>query len=77
MVPMVTEDKEMVLFKLCSCSSTLMPLARGLEGTLADLRWQAMDVVETVVFCLTLKWKTSERRETFNGVFLVTVCLYI
>jgi hypothetical protein len=44
MVPMVTEDKELQALQLFL--NILMPLARGLEGTLADLRWQAMDVVE-------------------------------
>jgi hypothetical protein len=39
---MATEGEEMVAFRLCSCSSMLALLERGLEGTLADLRWQAM-----------------------------------
>jgi len=42
MVPMVAEGDETVAFKLCSCSSTLISLERGLEGTLADLRWHAI-----------------------------------
>uniref|UniRef100_A0A0A8Y1P2 Uncharacterized protein n=1 Tax=Arundo donax TaxID=35708 RepID=A0A0A8Y1P2_ARUDO len=48
MVSMVAEGEEMVAFRLCSCSSTLASLERGLDGTLADLRWQAM---------LGMKWK--------------------
>jgi len=42
MVWTVAEGEEMVAFRLWSCSSTLVLLERGLEGTLADLRWQAM-----------------------------------
>ena len=42
MVWTVVEVEEMVAFRLWSCSSTLVLLERGLEGTLADLRWQAM-----------------------------------
>jgi hypothetical protein len=42
MVSTVAEGEETVAFRLCSCSSTLALLERGLEGTLVDLRWQAM-----------------------------------
>jgi hypothetical protein len=42
MVWTVAEGEEMVAFRLWSRSSTLVLLELGLEGTLADLRWQAM-----------------------------------
>jgi hypothetical protein len=37
MVSRVAEDEEMVAFRICSCSSTVVLLERGLEGTLEDL----------------------------------------
>jgi len=42
MVSMVAEGEETAAFRAWMCSSTLVPLERGLEGTLADLRWQAI-----------------------------------
>jgi hypothetical protein len=39
---MVAEGEKTVAFRIWICSSTLVPLEQGLEGTLADLRWQAM-----------------------------------
>uniref|UniRef100_A0A0A9DQZ0 Uncharacterized protein n=1 Tax=Arundo donax TaxID=35708 RepID=A0A0A9DQZ0_ARUDO len=47
---MVAEDKEVVAFRLCSCSSTSTSLERGLEGKLADLRMEAMVAMGAVVF---------------------------
>jgi hypothetical protein len=49
MVGMVAGGEEMDAVKLRICSSTLVPLERGLEGTLADLRWQAMLRMEAKV----------------------------
>jgi hypothetical protein len=46
MISMVEDGDEMVAFRLWSCSSTSVWLERGLEGTLADLRWQAMFEME-------------------------------
>ncbi|WVZ95363.1 hypothetical protein U9M48_041136 [Paspalum notatum var. saurae] len=42
MVSMAAEGEEMAAFRLCSCSSTLASLERGLEGKLVDLRWYAI-----------------------------------
>jgi len=42
------EGAETVTFRLCNCSSTLVSPERGLEGTLADLRWKAMVVMEVL-----------------------------
>jgi hypothetical protein len=74
MVPMVEEDEEIVVLKLWSCSSTSMPLERGLEGTLADLRWQAMAVVDAVL-CFSLE--VEKKRSCYNGVHPAMACLYI
>lgn len=46
MVSKVEEGEEMIAFRLSSSSSMLVLLERGLEGTLADLRWKAMLVRE-------------------------------
>jgi len=61
---MVAEDEEMVVFKLWSCSSTLMSLEQGLEGTLADLRWKTMASMEAEVlsFPLQMEKKRAERK---------------
>jgi hypothetical protein len=39
MVSMVTDDEERMVFTFWSFPSTSVSLERGLEGTLADLRW--------------------------------------
>jgi len=39
----------LAVVKLWICSSTLVLLERGLEGTLADLRWKAMLGMEVKV----------------------------
>jgi len=75
MVPMVEEDEEIVVLKLWSCSSTSISLERGLEGTLADLRWQAMAVVEAVVLSFSLE--VEKKRSFCNGVHPAMACLYI
>jgi hypothetical protein len=43
---MVEEGEETVEFRLCSCLSTLVSPEQGLEGKLADLRWDAIAVME-------------------------------
>jgi hypothetical protein len=53
MVSMVAEGREMAAFRLRICSSTSASLERGLEGMLADLRWQAILGVDES--CDTLK----------------------
>jgi hypothetical protein len=42
MVSMVADGEQTIDLRPCSCSSMLASLERGLEGTLADLWWQAM-----------------------------------
>jgi hypothetical protein len=49
---MVELGEEMVTFRLCSSSSALVSLEQGLDGTLADLRWNAMAAVEAYPFSL-------------------------
>lgn len=64
---MVAEDEEMVVFKLWSCSSTLMSLEQGLEGTLAYLRWKAMASMEAEVLSFPVSstnGKEESRKET-------------
>jgi hypothetical protein len=71
MVPMVEEDEEIVVFKLWSCSSTSISLERGLEGTLADLRWQAMAVVvEAVVLSFS---QEVEKKRSCSAAAMVSV----
>lgn len=41
-VSMVAEGEQMISLRLASCSSMLVSLEQGLEGTLADLRWNTM-----------------------------------
>jgi hypothetical protein len=49
MVWMVAEGEDTVAFRIWICSSTLDLLEQGLEGTLADLWWQAMFGMEEEV----------------------------
>jgi hypothetical protein len=49
MVSMVAEGEKTIAFRIWICSSTLVPLEQGLEGTLIDLRWQAMVGMEEEV----------------------------
>ena len=72
---MVEEDEEIVVLKLWSCSSTSISLERGLEGTLADLRWQDMAVVEAVV--LSFSVEVEKKRSCCNAVPPAMACLYI
>lgn len=59
-VSMVEEGEDMAMFRLCNCSSTLFLLEQGLEGTLTDLKWDAMAVMELKFFFLLWKWKRIE-----------------
>jgi len=54
---MVEEGAEMVAFRFWSCSSTSVWLERGLEGTLVDLRWQAMFGMEKKLWSLFMEMK--------------------
>lgn len=49
MVSTVAEGELAIAFRFCSCSSMLVSLERGLEGTLADRWWQAMLGMEEAV----------------------------
>jgi hypothetical protein len=78
MVPMVAQDEEMVVFKLWSCSSTLTSLERGLEGTLADLRWKAMASMEAEVLCFPLEMEEKRaQRKLLKCCRPAMVVLYI
>lgn len=55
-VLIVDKGETVAVFRLCSCSSTSVSPERGLEGTLMDLRWGAMIVLEAEVFSFVL-WK--------------------
>jgi hypothetical protein len=47
---MVVDGEEMVLLRLWSCCSISGLFERGLEGALADLRWQAMLIIWKLFF---------------------------
>jgi hypothetical protein len=73
MVLMVTDGDEMAAFRLCSCSSTWISLERGLEGTLADLRWH------TILGMKLLEVEEKERANASccNGVLPSKLCLVL
>jgi len=74
MVSMVAEGAEIAAFRLWMCSSTLVPLERGLEGKLTDLRWQAMLGMEAMsLFSLEMEEKSS----FCYGVFPALASLFI
>jgi hypothetical protein len=78
MVWTVAEGEEMVAFRLWSCSSTLVLLERGLEGTLADLRWQAMlgnGIGRS--YEASSCWRMEEKPSCCNGVFPALGSLFI
>lgn len=60
---MVEEGEEMAAFSLCSCSSTFFWLEQGLEGTLTDLRWDAMVVMEVDAPFSSLGMEEEKQRE--------------
>jgi len=80
MVSMVAEGREMAAFRLRICSSTEVSLERGLEGMLADLRWQAiLGIGES---CETLKLLgAGEKKDKRQAAAMVSSglelpCLY-
>lgn len=60
---MVAEGAEISAFRICSLSSMLVLLERGLEGTLADLRWQAMARIEAEIRSFYLEMEEKIFRE--------------
>ena len=77
---MVAEGREIAAFRLRICSSTEVLLERGLDGMLADLRWQAiLGIGES---CETLKLLgVGEKKDQRQAAAMVSSrlrlpCLY-
>jgi hypothetical protein len=75
----VAEGEEMVAFRLWSCSSTLVLLEQGLEGTLADLRWQAIMLGMERKLQNLFSLEMEEKSSCCNcyGVFIALGALFI
>jgi hypothetical protein len=76
MVAMVAEGEDTVAFRLCSCSSTLESLERGLEGALTDLRWQAILGIDALKLPGSMRENRS-KASCCNGVFRASASLFI
>jgi hypothetical protein len=78
MVAMVAEGEDTVAFRLCSCSSTLESLERGLEGALTDLRWQAIFGIDALKLPGSTREKENRSKASCcNGVFRASASLFI
>jgi hypothetical protein len=74
---MVEEGEETVVFRLCSCLSTLVSPEQGLEGKLADLRWDAIAVMEGEVPFYSSGMKRREEAVLQRCLELAIVYPYI